>query len=52
MPYSHISCTYPVLVLLLKLLLEPVDLFLQNVDPLRELRRRQLLLLVIAGAER
>lgn len=38
--------------LLLKLLLEPVDLFLQNVDPLRELGRRQLLFLVIAGAER
>lgn len=51
-PYSHISCTYPVLVLLLKLLLEPVDLFLQDVDPLRQLGRRQLLFLVIAGAER
>lgn len=52
MPYSHISCAYPVLVLLLELLLEPVDLFLQNVDPLRELGRRQLLFLVVAGAER
>lgn len=38
--------------LLLKLLLEPVDLFLQDVDPLRELGRRQLLFLVITGAER
>lgn len=38
--------------LLLKLLLEAVDFFLEDVDPLCELGCRQLLFLVIAGAER
>lgn len=42
---------HPVLALLLEPLLEPMDLLLQHVDPLAELRRCQLLLLVIAGAE-
>lgn len=45
-------CTYPVFPLLFKPLLEPVDLLLQYVDPLRELGGRQLLFLVVAGAKR
>lgn len=44
-------CTYPVFPLLFKPLLEPVDLLLQNVDPLCELGRRQLLFLIVAGAK-
>lgn len=38
--------------LFLELLLEPMDLFLQHVDPLCELRRRQLLFLIVTGAKR
>lgn len=45
------TAPHPVLALLLEPLLEPMDLLLQHVDPLGELRRRQLLLLVVAGAE-
>lgn len=34
---KSVTASYPVFPLLLKPLLEPVDLFLQHVDPLREL---------------
>lgn len=46
--------SHPVFSLLFKPFLKPVDLFLQDVNPLRELRRRQLLLLllVVVGAQR
>lgn len=45
------TAAHPVFTLLLEPLLEPMDLLLQHVDPLGELRRRQLLLLVVAGAK-
>lgn len=48
---KSVAASYPVFPLLLKPLLEPVDLFLQYVDPLRELGWRQLLLLIVTGAE-
>lgn len=46
-----LGCTYPVFPLVFKLLLKPVDLFLQDVDPLRELGGCQLLFLIVAGAK-
>lgn len=42
------AAPHPVLALLLEPLLEPMDLLLQHVDPLSELGRCQLLLLVVA----
>lgn len=48
---KSVAASYPVFPLLLKPLLEPVDLFLQDVDPLCELGWRQLLLVIVTGAE-
>lgn len=45
------TAPHPVLALLLEPLLEPMDLLLQHVDPLGELRRCQLLFVVVAGAK-
>lgn len=45
-------CSYPVFTFLFKPLLEPVNLFPQYVDPLCDLGRRQLLLLIVTGAKR
>lgn len=43
--------TNPVFAFLLKLFLELADLFLEAVDLFGELRRRELLAFVVAGAE-
>lgn len=52
MTNEPVVTTYPVFSLLFILLLKPVDLFLQYMNPLCELGGGQLLSFIITGAKR
>lgn len=49
---EQVLTTHPVFSLLFKLLIKPVDLLLQYMNPLRELGGGQLLSFIITGAKR